>query len=216
MKIDEMIKRRFDELELALGALLKKAREGTTQQIFPILDGQQWCISVLNLLERATGPDSIHYKIFLKAQPSPDVSLMLEDTLSNCIGIFRAAKEDYIGGYLFKVRAIVEAEVLTDGLDQAKELLRTAYKDAACIVARVVLETAIKDLCKRQNLPVDTLHSMNAELAKAGVYNKARQSAITGWKDLGNAAAHGNWTTYTNEQVQIMIAGIEEFIASYI
>lgn len=216
MKIDEIFKKRFEDLEVALNALLTRSRRGTTQQIYPILDSRQWCMSVLNLLEQATGQDSVFYKTFLSTQPSPDASVMIEDTLANCIGIFRAAKNDYLKGYLVKVRSIIEAEILCDGLEQAKELLKKNYKDAACIIGRVVLETTIKELCNRKNLSIDTLHSMNSELAKAGVYSKARQSAITGWKDLGNAAAHGDWNTYTNEQVQIMISGIEEFIASYI
>lgn len=216
MKLDDLIKKRFEELDLALSMLLKKGKPGSTQQIFPILDSRQWCISVLGLLERLTGRDSIHYKTLLEAQPNLDVHIMLEDTLLNCVAIYNSAKEEYLGGYLFSLRSLVEAEILSDGLEQAEEFLRTGYKDAACIIAGVVLETALRELCGLKNLPTGKLDAMNSELAKAGVYNKSMQKQITAWAGLRNDGAHGNWPAYTKEQVELMVAGVNTFIATYV
>lgn len=216
MKFDEPIKKRFEELEQSLSELLKKAKFGTSMHIYPILESRQWCISVLSLLERTTGRDSIHYKTLLALQPKTDVSIMLEDTLSNCIGIFRAAKEDCLGGYLFDLRSMVEAEVLSDGLEQAEEFLKSGYKDAACVVTGVVLETTLRELCTRQSLPLGKLDSMNSELAKAGVYNKSMQKQITAWAGFRNDGAHGNWQAYTKEQVAQMVVGVNSFMATYL
>lgn len=216
MKFEEIIRKRFEELEHSLDALIKKGKPGTTQQIFPILDCRQWCTSVLSLLERITSQDSIHYKTFLAAQPAADASIMIEDRLSNCVGVFRAAKEDYLGGYLFSLRALVEAEVLSDGLEQAEEFLKSGYKDAACIVTGVVLETVLRELCSRRSLPIGKLDSMNSELAKTGIYNKSMQKQITAWAGFRNDGAHGNWQGYTKEQIEQMIAGVNGFIATYL
>jgi hypothetical protein len=54
---------------------------------------------------------------------------------------------------------------------------------------------------------------MNAELVAAGAYSKLDQKNITAWLDLRNKAAHGQYDTYSKEQVMILIAGIRDFIA---
>jgi len=54
---------------------------------------------------------------------------------------------------------------------------------------------------------------MNADLAKAGVYNISMQKQITAWAGKGNDAAHGNWDNYTKEDVADMINGVQRFIA---
>jgi hypothetical protein len=50
-------------------------------------------------------------------------------------------------------------------------------------------------------------------LAKAGVYTKLDQKAITMWLDLRNKAAHGKYNEYGKEQVVLMMQGVTEFLA---
>ena len=92
----------------------------------------------------------------------------------------------------------------------------SGYKDPACILARVSLELALKDLCDREGIAHAKLDKMNADLVKAELYNKGMQKQITAWADKGNDAAHGNWDQYTNGDVEAMIAGVRRFIADYL
>jgi hypothetical protein len=50
-------------------------------------------------------------------------------------------------------------------------LQRTGYYVAAAVIAGTGLETALRDLCQRNQEGIGTLDRMNAELAKKGVYN---------------------------------------------
>jgi HEPN domain-containing protein len=117
---------------------------------------------------------------------------------------------------LFNVRALVQAEVLDNALEQAAELLRAGYKDPACVVAGVTLETALKELCTRQGVAHGKLDKMNADLCKAGVYNMGWQKQITAWAERRNKAAHGDWAVYNNADVDDMIKGVTRFIAEYL
>jgi hypothetical protein len=54
---------------------------------------------------------------------------------------------------------------------------------------------------------------MNADLAKANVYNMLDQKQITTWLDLRNKAAHGKYSEYTEDQVGLMIQGVINFMA---
>lgn len=54
---------------------------------------------------------------------------------------------------------------------------------------------------------------INADLKVANVYSGLDQKQVTAWLDLRNNAAHGNYAKYTQEQVDLMISGIQNFIA---
>ena len=60
------------------------------------------------------------------------------------------------------------------------------------------------------------LDKMNADLAKAGAYNKSMQKQVTAWAGRGNDAAHGDWDQYTGDDVKDMIDGVRRFIADYL
>ncbi|EGH05545.1 hypothetical protein PSYAE_27014, partial [Pseudomonas amygdali pv. aesculi str. 0893_23] len=66
--------------------------------------------------------------------------------------VFLAVKEDFEGGHLNSLRNLVQAEVFTSELDQAEELLKSGYATAAAVIAGVVLETTLRDLCSIHNL----------------------------------------------------------------
>jgi HEPN domain-containing protein len=132
----------------------------------------------------------------------------------NCRSVFKAAREDYDGGYLFSVRALVKAEVLSDAFEQARELLENGYKDPACVLRRVALEVTLKELCDKKGIVHGkSLEHMNTELCKAGVYNMAKQKQITAWAEIGNKAAHGQWDQYTENDAKAMLDGVQALVA---
>ncbi len=53
---------------------------------------------------------------------------------------------------------------------------------------------------------------LNSDLAKAEVYSKLDQKAVTMWLDLRNKAAHGHFQEYTKDQVSNMIQSVIEFM----
>lgn len=127
--------------------------------------------------------------------------------------MFNAAREDYAGGYLFDVQALVSAEILDDALAQAETLLHANLKDPACVVAGVALETALKKLATRHGFSEGSVDRMNNDLMQQKVYNVAMHKQIGAWYARRNDAAHGNWTNYNQRDVADMINGVRRFVA---
>jgi len=216
MALDPVVSRRFDELTAKADAVAKLKEHSFTsdtgKQYFDIPPApfRGWGTSVLNLIQRTFGEDSVHYRHFDQQYASFDGS---ESSFRNCRSIVAAAREDCEGGYLFNVRALAKAEVLSDALSQAKELLNAGFKDPACILARVALETTLKELSGKHSIPHGKLDRMNADLCKAGAYNMAKHKQITAWAEVGNKAAHGEWGTYTANDARAMVDGVETLVA---
>ena len=215
MHFDPIVRRRFAELRVkaeavAAAKIVDFVSEGKPYYKVPSAQYKEWATSVMNLLQRTFGETSVHYKTFESHYEKFDGWF---SNFEDSFGIFAAAQEDYEGGYLFNIRTLAKAEVLADAIAQAKELLSAGFKDPACILARVALESALKDLAGKFSVPEGKLERMNTDLTKAGAYNMAKQKQITAWAEIGNKAAHGEWTTYTAQDASAMVGGVESFVA---
>ena len=201
MKLDALVLKRLDELELKANMVNATMREDDWG--FSRIDNKlffEWAISVMNLLSNIFGDSSVHYQNFKQKYEEADGSYT---SFEICNGIFRSAKEDYAGGYVFNLRSLVSVEVLDSVIEQAEQLLVAGYKDPAAVVIGIVLETALKELCNKNSIQIGKLDRMNSELSKNGLYNVGVQKRITAWADIRNNAAHGNWDKYKVEDVEI-------------
>jgi hypothetical protein len=216
MHLDPLITRRFSELrtkgETMLAAKVVEFQDHEGNSFFKIPAGtyKEWATNVLNLLQRTFGESSVHYRHFADSYSAFQGWV---SSAEESFGIFKAADEDFRGGYLFHIRSLAKAEVLADALSQAKELLQLGYKDPACILARVTLEATLKDLAAKYDIPEGKLDRMNADLTKAGAFNIAKQKQITAWAEIGNKAAHGEWAAYTSTDAAAMVQGVEALVA---
>lgn len=174
-----------------------------------------WTVKVKNLIVNSCGADSEHYRAFVSA----DESQSYEDNVAKfrrTRSVFMAAKEDFEGGYLSSIRTLVQAEVFSTELDQARELLAAGYSAAAAVITGVVLETNLRELCKRHTVVVGKLERMNADLVKAGAYNVLVQKKITALAAIRNSAAHGNITEFKQTDVESMLADVERLLEEWL
>lgn len=217
MNIDKLIQQRLSELEKKASAIEKTQEQVPREDYYVsyVNPGKfkGWATSVLALLQRVFGEDSIHYKNFCKSYQDSEGFL---SEFEQCREIFRAAKEDYENGYLFNVRSQIKAEDSTDILEQATALLDAGYKDPACVVAGIALELTVKELCTRNGITHAKLDAMNIELCKKHIYNMGMQKQITTWSHWRNKAAHGEWSEYTDADVKDMITGVTRFVANHL
>ena len=174
-----------------------------------------WKVKVRNLLDKVCGEHSQHFRQFEKNENSSFYTNY--ENLRNLKAVFQAAREDFEGGYLLSIRSLVQAEVFDSELEQAEELLKNGYVIAAAVIAGVVLETALRELCNRQSPQIGhgKLNKMNEDLAKTGVYNKLVQKLITTLADIRNSAAHGKHQEFEQQDVVFMIQEVRRFLTDY-
>lgn len=174
-----------------------------------------WRVKVKNLLVSACGKESEHYRDFVSVEENRAYRNAVTE-LQQLDAVLKAARGDYDNGYLDTVRTLVQAEVFSDELDQARALPHSSYSTPAAVVAGVVLETKMREMCLSRGLDTGELDKMNADLSTAGVYSLVIQKRITALADVRNNAAHGHPDKFTYEDVSDMIAYIERFLTDYI
>lgn len=137
------------------------------------------------------------------------------------VGILKALRADYAAGYLVSVEELIHADLFADFLEMADHLLSQGYKDPAAVMAGSVLEEHLRKLSLKSGMSAASggVHKkadlINAELASANVYSKLDLKSITAWLDLRNKAAHGHYSEYTKEQVQLMLDGVRNFLSRH-
>lgn len=172
-----------------------------------------WRVKARSLIERACGEQSSHLKMYLEAEKLVSYDSYMNQ-LKRIKAVFLAAKEDFEGGYLNSVRNLVQAEVFGSELEQASELLAAKYVPAAAVIAGVVLETSLRNLCTEHGITHGSLARMNDELVKAGAYNSLQHKRITAMAAIRNSAAHGKKDEFEPEDVKGMIDDVERFLAT--
>lgn len=136
-------------------------------------------------------------------------------------GALKALRSDLMEGRLQTVTELIHADMFTDFLEMADYLQSENYKDAAAVIGGSVLEEHLRNLCDKQS--ITTLANgkqkkasvLNDELAGKGVYSKGDQKSVTAWLDLRNAAAHGHYNEYTQDQVALFLQSIRDFLRRY-
>jgi len=213
MRTESLIRKRFAELANKAEAVASTRHQGDVGTTVDSEVFQEWATSALSLIQRVFGENSAHYQNFYNNYHIFQGNVY---EFEDCRGVFKAAKEDYEGGYLFNLRALVKAETLVDVLDQAQVFKNANYVDTACILAGVALEIAIKEICTREGGTPGKFNSMNEELRKKDIYNQAMWEQLKTWYTRRSQPAHGNFDQSTPRDADDMINGIRRFVEDYL
>lgn len=215
-----LLAKRFVELDEQLKAVqsgVVTLRNPYDGREYEDLDSEvllNWGVKVKSLFERLGVGASSQLQMFIDAEKQ----LGLEPNgsrLKRMRAIFLATKEDFEGGYLASFRNLIQAEVFGSELEQAEELFGRGYETAAAVIAGVVLETALRDLCSISGIEHGSINKMNDDLAKAGTYNANQKKQITSLSAIRNSAAHGKPEEFTKDQVRGMIDDVQRFLVAH-
>lgn len=215
----ELLKR-TDHL-LSLGQSTLATRQRSTRGTDYVDSGKYigFRTSSLSFIKSLYGESHIYYKDF-------------EDTVSRAeytktekgVNILLAIRHEIEQDWLTSIQHLVTAEIFSDFLEMSRHLLDNKYKDPAAVMIGSVLEEHLRRLCINHSVDLtltkstDVVHKkadlLNSDLVKAGVYGVLEQKNVTAWLDLRNRAAHGKYTEFTIEQVEIMYLGVMNFVST--
>ena len=183
---------------------------------FKFIDLQTRCVAAI---ERIVGRNSVYFD---RIKGIDELKNRISYKLPAQVAVAKALLFDIRGDYLESLEQIIRGDLFADYLEMATHLEEKGYKDPAAVLAGSTLEAHLKKLCDSHGIvsvssggkpkKADTL---NADLQKAGVYNKLDQKNITAWLDIRNKAAHGKYDEYTREQVKILIDSVRDFISRH-
>lgn len=145
-------------------------------------------------------------------------------TVESARGILNSIKTEIDKDWLIELKTLVSAEIFSDFLEMAKYFIDEGYKDPAAVMLGSILEENLRQIANKHSVDIlfvnvsgDTkpkkADTLNADLAKSGIYNMIDQKQVTAWLDLRNKAAHGEYDKYNVTQVELMYQGILGFIS---
>lgn len=172
----------------------------------------------LNLVRIICGPQSDHYKELSRIAEN-ESSATNSFYFKDCLGILEAAKRDFDDGMLFDLRAVVAAEVLGEFIDQADALLDAGYHVPATSLAGAILEDSMRKLATSRGLPVPdktSIDALNADLGRAGAYDKLVHKRITALAELRNNADHGHFDKVSVEDARDLVSYVRRFCSDYL
>lgn len=231
---------RFDEL-IAEGELIHKAMQiipGTTRtsylgpcvthdaHVVDLSSFVKWSTSCVALLSQVVPPNSALWTKVDGFQKMIHGRYQLEWGIAT----LRAVKDNFERGFIPDLLVQIETEIAADYMGQAEGLLREGQSGKcdhvpAAVLAGAVLEKALRTLCDQQNPPIPinkpngdpkTLNPLIDDLKKAGVFNEAKAKQLRAWADIRNHAAHGEFDQFTRADVELMLPGINNFLADYL
>jgi hypothetical protein len=218
--LDEVLRTKFDGL-LKEGEVVLRRHGWPSNDNYSHpeqVDYIRFRVEALNLVRRACGEKSDHY-LELRRIAVDKTSAFNSYYYRDCYAIVQAAARDYEQGLLSEVRALVAAEVLDDFLEQAEYLIKGGYFVPAASLAGAVLEDSLRKLAEKHGVAIPDrtrLDSLNADLAKAGAYNKLVQKSITAYADIRNNADHGHFDQFKMADVDAMTKWIRRFVTDHL
>ena len=213
MKIQEHIEKRFDELNNQMSSLpLYRSKAGHAS--YENSSWHQWSASAMSLIQAVFGKDSPHYEHFNQAYQK---CAGYDDEVAVLNGIFKAAKADFDGGYLFTVKASISGEIFGDFIGLAKSALRENYKDVAAVLACAALEDALKRFAEANGLSVGdkVMQEVVNALKAKGLVTGAQKSLLDSMPKIRDYAMHANWEKITAQDVGSVIGFVEQFLLSH-
>lgn len=186
----------------------------------------EWRTKATTLLCRAVPKGHIHWQSVERITTEG----ITEEHLRSTISLLRGIRDDLEKGFLDGLSSEIEAEVASDYMGQAQQLLAEGHAGKfdhvpAAVLAGAVLERALRTLCTEQEPPIPlknsrgefkTLCPIIDDLKKSGLFNEAKAKQLRAWADIRNLAAHGEFDQFKRTDVEPMLAGIEMFMADYL
>jgi hypothetical protein len=186
----------------------------------------KWRTNVTTLLCIVVPKQNVHYAI---ATDFPQLS-NTKDHLEYGISQLKAIKEDFENGMLESLADQLEPANLAEYMNQAAQFIEESVRGkceyiSAAVLAGAALERALKGLRQKNNPPIlivdnknmpRRLNSLIDELKKADIFNELVAKQLRAWADIRNNAAHGDFENFKKSDVDLMLKGINSFLAEYV
>jgi len=186
---------------------------------------QGWYLNYLSLLDQIIPPRSVHRKLLDETESYFDAS----DKLNTHIYTLKGLKDDFQKGYLGDLGLEIEAAIVADYMGQAEQLLAEGQSGKydyvpAAVLAGAVLEKSLRTLCDKQSPSISTVNNNGKPLTltplidvlkKNNLFNELTAKQLRAWADIRNSAAHGHFDEFNRSQVDLMIQGINNFLATH-
>jgi uncharacterized protein YutE (UPF0331/DUF86 family) len=132
-----------------------------------------------------------------------------------CQGALRSIASDIKAGRLGSIRLEYQGQVFADLVNAAKAAMAEGTKDVAAVLAATALEDTLKRYAHANGLDIEDrdLSTVVNALKAAGLLSATQGTLVKGMVPFRNKALHAEWAKIGTEEVQGVLAFVEEFLA---
>jgi len=203
----------------------QRTRDITQQESEDKQKLEGWHLNYLSLLDQIIPPRSVHRKLL----DETEILSYPPEHLNTRISHLKGLKDDFQKGYLGDLGLEIEAAIVADYMSQAEQLLAEGQSGQydhvpAAVLAGAVLEKSLRTLCDKQSPSIPTVNDKGKPLTlaplievlkKNNLFNELTAKQLRAWADIRNSAAHGQFDEFNHSQVDLMIQGINNFLATH-
>ncbi len=150
------------------------------------------------------------------------------ESIHRIVAVLRGVRDNYLAGMFHDLKVRIVADISADYMGQAESLLKegtTGQYDhvPAVVLCGAVLEDRLRRWCNAQSPPFSTTKSDGSnktlgplieELRKNQKFDKQVLRLLQWWADIRNHAAHGEFDKFTRKHVELMLRGVDSFLAN--
>ncbi|HAU38722.1 MAG TPA: DUF4145 domain-containing protein [Phycisphaerales bacterium] len=225
-QLDQKILQRFDHLIQQGQRFLDETNPDGGVGLIRDLGVPTWKINYASLLAYVLPPRHYHRHLIQDV----DNQCLTWGWIHNHLAYLKGIRDDYANGFLGNFAVAIEAEMASDYMRQAEQLLTEGQSGKydhipAAVLAGAVLEKSLRAICGQQAPPVPTrdakerpmtLNGLVDALKKAGAFNEMVAKQLRAWADIRNHAAHGEFDLFTRSDVELMLKGVTAFLAGHL
>lgn len=184
----------------------------------------EWKTSCITILDTIVPKTSLHRNTV------EELSSLNNELLSQkfVVSFLKSILKDFENGFFEDIETQVDAEISSDYLHQAEQLLSYGKSEnksyiPAAILSGAVLEHGLRTIAGKLEPPETTdskgkvlmLGGLIEALKKRLVYNELTAKQLRYWADIRNAVAHGKFEDFDHEQIEAMVRGVSDFLSRY-
>ncbi len=230
----EFIRKRLGDLIIETKKLLNEIPpfrriDGANQDVICITLFNKWKLSCSNFLRSSFGENHYFLEEFKDAishswQETIDLRghklgrslLYSREQVAEGYATLLFIKEQIDLDLVSDAQHLYEAGLFSNLIEQAFELLKNDYKNAAAIYGRIVIENTIKDLCRMNKIEIQNkkMPVLLTELRKMNVIDLPKEREIQAKYDIGSLAAHGKdeFNKYNKRNIEKLLEFIRDEI----
>jgi hypothetical protein len=206
------IKARFAQLEVEGSKIPLRVTRGDS--VAEEAEFHAWAASALNLVAGVFGNDSPHFESLNKQVTEATNGYIVERKLNACRGVFRGAKADADGDFVFRLETQIAGEVFGDFVSAAKLALGEGKHEVAAVLASAALEDALKRFAMKNGMDMTgkTMDEVVGALKSKGLVGGTQKGLLSSMPKVRNAAMHADWTKLTPQDVGSIVGFTEQFL----
>lgn len=216
MSVEEKVQQRLAELikqsnSLSAGNQNDQCVDGTHRA-----ECSAWITAAQNAVHLVFSSSNAPYRLKADKIAAGSHGFMIHQAVRELGSVLQSMVVDANAGLLASVANQARAETFDDFLDHADAYLNEARKNEAGVIAGVVFEDTLRQICRNEGIPEkgQKLDGLISELTNRSELSgvKAKRARVAA--HVRTKASHAQWSEYEIEDVKATIEFTRELIAA--